>query len=186
MELLVVVLIIALLAILGTVQFLKTTETGRADQAINTIQQIAAAQHMYALDAGSNLAQQAIGQITDACNDSSQICSTATNPQCNLVRCNFLSKRDWDSFPYYVFSLNPVNTSGDASLCFPNGTGSLPPGSAAPVACAARKVCGVLGATTNCVPSTSKYANWAYVIDSSGALFAINGAIVEEGATASH
>jgi len=178
LELLVVVFLIALLAILAVTQFLKSSEVARADQAINFIQQIAAAQHMYTLSQSQAAANAAIGQITNTCNDNLGCSTSNTNPQCNLVRCSFLSKRDWDQFGYAVFALNPSDSSLDAATCgFP-----MPAGANNPVACAKRKTCGA-GVTGSCVPSGSRFATWGYVIDSTGQLFAIGGAVAEENAT---
>src|SRR5579859_7573984 len=149
LELLIVVLIIAILAVLGITRFLKTIEVSRADQAISSVQQIAAAQHQYNVAAGSNAAQGAVGQITNSCNDSSQVCGSSTNPQCNLVRCNYLSRRDWDSGDYNVYVLNPLNSVSDAATC----GFAIPAGASAPIACATRKICGG-GATSQCVQPT--------------------------------
>ena len=84
MELLVVILIICLLSILGIVQYLKTVENSRADQAINAIQQMAAAEHMYALDV-QNPAGLPTGQITDLCNGPAASPTTAKG--CPGTRC---------------------------------------------------------------------------------------------------
>lgn len=176
-ELLVVVVLIAILTVLAVTQFLKSSEVSRAGRAIDSMNQILAAQHMYTLSKPGQ-APTVVGPISNTCNANT---ACGAGGACDLVNCSFLAKRDWDSSDYNLYVLNPNNTAADAGIC---GFG-MPAGAVAPVGCAARRVCGVGGVTTNCAQASSPYASWGYVVDSTGALFSVGGAVAEEGAAPS-
>lgn len=100
-ELIVVVLILGILASIGMPYYYKTIETSKANAAVAIGHLLGNSNRMWNLDRGSF----ASGQITDACNDSTP-CSTS-NTACNLVRCNYVAKQDWEqsggsAYLYYV------------------------------------------------------------------------------------
>ena len=159
-EVLVVVMIIAILMILGIAQYLKTSETGKAEQASAHLQMVAAGRRTYSLD---HVTLYASGPIINACN--SGACAGNGDP-CDLVRCGNLTVQDWDSQPYNFYSLD---ASGPPSACNLGGVaGTL-------IACASRKICGA-GVTKACVSASSPYSTWGYLVDSAGEMQTVGGA----------
>jgi prepilin-type N-terminal cleavage/methylation domain-containing protein len=137
MEILFVIIILAILVLLAILQYSKTLEMNRADQAASLVRQVAAANHMYSLDntpmgaapsscIGLNPGTYLSGQITNTCNSdccsSSPSCATSATDPCNLVACGYLPKRDWGSLPYNVFVLKPASDQ-PATVCGSNFSG---------------------------------------------------------------
>lgn len=169
LEIVIVVVIVGIVALIAIIQYSKTIETNRADQAVILVRQVAVANHMYSLEYSTgtppsyptcgniNSGRYTSGQITNACNASTETCLGNQNDTdaCDLVACGFLPKRDWDSLPYNVYALNPADIPSSTSLCNANSFPSSFPGTGCYVACVARNS-GSSGATP--------YNGWGYAL----------------------
>lgn len=152
-ELLVVVLIIGILAALGLPQYKKTVENSQADQARATVQMIGTTNRMRALDFNGAYLN---GQITNTCN--SGACG-AGPAQCDLTRCNYLGKQDWDSSPWGFFAC----PNGAGGTCCAGGS----------AACARRRWTGFIGGTG---PNPgAPYTTWGYRTDINGVVTPFGG-----------
>src|SRR5208282_3755907 len=119
-EILVVVLTLGILVLLGAVQYSKTVEMNRAEQAIVLVKQIAAANHMYSLDSSGNYVS---GQLTNnACNAAACPATLTGASPCDLIACHYMPQRDWgdnaqgDFATYDAYAVNPVNGSQPCKL----------------------------------------------------------------------
>jgi len=161
LELLVVVLIIGILMVLSVVWYLRSSEQSKASQATSELTMLGTANRGYSLD---HRRVYAAGAITNACNSASCV---GNGTPCDMVACGYVKAQDWNAAQYTFLVLNPsaaptaCNLSGFAGTNF--------------VACAKRKVCGA-GVTTSCVSSSSAYATWGYLVDTSGVIAPAGGA----------
>lgn len=158
-ELVVTVLIIGILTSIAVPQYLKTVETGKADDAVATANMIATTNKMFALDhtgayvsgAFPTAANTACGTSV-ACNAAACTSSPATNACC-LVACKYLADQDWGDRPY-TFNACDATGGGGGGGC----AGGL-------TAAAAR------AATAN-----TPYNGWTYTVTSAGLITAGGGA----------
>lgn len=91
-ELVVVVLIIGILGAIMIPGYTKSVESSKADDAASVVMMIGQANRMFRVDNGDYVAS---GLLTDACN--SGLCAAGGVDVCQLVRCNYLGARKWNS-----------------------------------------------------------------------------------------
>lgn len=171
MEMLVVMLIIAILVVIGTVRYLRSSETGKATQAVSELNMLSTANRNYSLDHNRLYAA---GVIDNSCNGAA---CTGGGASCDIVACGYVTNRDWSNLPFTFAALAPQQSGGGCST--PSISTYCPSLASGPsgcyVACGQRKICG--GAiTTNCVAATSQYAQWGFLVDTSGVVVPVNGA----------
>ncbi|MDT8286822.1 MAG: prepilin-type N-terminal cleavage/methylation domain-containing protein [Elusimicrobiales bacterium] len=139
-ELLVVVIILGVLTSMGVPYYLKTVESSKATDAVAVAHMVGVASQMMILD--NPTATYNGGQLTNTCNTGT--CPTSgTRSACHLVRCNYLSRQDWNSLAYTIRACNPDTGAG--------GSG-----------CA-------VGRTAYANRRSGKYSSWTYYFTSSGA-----------------
>lgn len=111
-ELMVVVVILGALASIGMPYYFKTIETSKANDAIAIGHLLGNSNRMWNLDKGG--ANFATGQVTDACN--AGVCPVnPPNTACNLVRCNYVARQDWEQSgdaAYSYYACNPGTGAG--------------------------------------------------------------------------
>lgn len=159
MELVIVVLIIGVIAAFGMPQYFRTVETTKADDAAAQVQMAGTTNRMYALDHSNNYAT---GSLSNSCNSGS--CPAAVTDACDLVRCNYLAKQDWDKKPY---TITMVSGSAAAST-FNCGSGASTSKQWTAYACR----------RTGASPGTNSppYRYWGYGVDVNGTIENIGGA----------
>ncbi|MCX5787569.1 MAG: type II secretion system protein [Elusimicrobia bacterium] len=110
-EMLVVVLIIGILAALGIPQFMKSMEIAKADDALGTVQSIAAANKQFYIDHQA----WATGVLNACSPDGSSPDSCSGANACDLMYCGYLARQDLTMKPY-TFSSGycgaPTNSGG--------------------------------------------------------------------------
>lgn len=112
-ELMVVVIILGILTSMGVPYYLKTVESSKAMDAVAVAHMVGVASQMMILD-NPNTGYNG-GLLTNTCNTGS--CpTTGTRSACDLVRCNYVSKQDWDGLAYTIRACNP-NTGAGGSGC---------------------------------------------------------------------
>ena len=112
-ELVVVTVIIGIMASMAIPLFLKTVESSKASDAVAIGHMLGNSYRMYLVDhPGASLS----GQITNACNTGG---CDASNP-CQLVRCNYVAKQNWDGSAYNYF------VGGDFASSVSRKTGASP------------------------------------------------------------
>lgn len=143
-ELLVVVLIIGILGAIMIPGYTKSVETAKADDAASVVTMIGQANRMFKVDNGAFIAN---GTLADSCNSGS--CTTGSTNICQLIRCNYLGARKWDSL-----TADPTN---GLPYSYQAGSSVSCGLAAAGIACARR------------VGSTSPtYSAWGYVMTADG------------------
>ncbi len=103
-ELVVTVLIIGVLASFAIPQYLKTVETGKADDAVAILNMIGTTNKMFALD-HSNF--YVAGTFTASCTGTGVCPASVTATQanaCTLVWCKYLADQDWANKPYTFYA----------------------------------------------------------------------------------
>lgn len=157
-ELVVTVLIIGILTSIAVPQYLKTVETGKADDAVATANMIGTTNKMYALDHGGSYVEGAFPITANTACGTTVTCGAgacasappapATNACC-LVACKYLADQDWGDRPY-TFNACDATGGGGGGACAVNMT-----------AVAAR------AATAN-----APYNAWKYSVGSTGLITA--------------
>lgn len=151
-EVLVVVFIVAILAFVALPQYSRTVEHSKAEDALTTLQLMAAAHRMYAIDHGGAYLGAAgeTNPIADSCTvDTAKCGDPSVTGACKLLACGYLSPQNWagKAYSFYVIP----NAEDGTSTC-----NSL---QANAIACAKRK--------TGSSPGTdaTPYKDWGYVVD---------------------
>ncbi|HEX4048635.1 MAG TPA: hypothetical protein VH309_12400, partial [Elusimicrobiota bacterium] len=146
--------IIGILTSIAVPQYLKTVETGKADDAVATVNMIATTNKMFYLD---HSATYVIGQFPAgagaSCGTNGGVCP-AVGPYtaCYLVWCKYLADQDWGDKSYTYNACNAAGGGGGACA----GTD---------IAVAAR------GAG-----ASAPYNGWGYSVASSGQILATGAA----------
>jgi len=151
-ELVVTVLIIGVLASFAIPQYLKTVETGKADDAVAITNMIGATNKMFALDHGGSYVSGAFGA---ACTGAGT-CNPATFPAppaavsgaCVLVWCKYLADQDWANKPYNFYACD----GNVAGACAGLGGGNQVSGSKRTAA------------------ANSPYNGWGYTMNTAGVI----------------
>lgn len=108
-ELLVVVIILGVLTSMGVPYYIKTVESSKAMDAVAVAHMVSAATQMMMLDNPS--VPYNAGTLTNLCNAGA--CTTAgARSACDLVRCNYISRNNWDSLAFVIRSCNPDTGAG--------------------------------------------------------------------------
>lgn len=157
-EMIVVVLLVGILAAFAVPQYMKSVESGKADEGAALMNMVGTTNRMYALD---HQGTYTAGAITTGCNGS--VCPTAsiTDP-CALVACKYLAAQDFDQKPYTINSADG-DPSHAAAACQGLGGGHY-------TACAKRRTGGSPG-TNN-----TNYTGYGYTVDNAGSLTAYGNA----------
>ena len=92
-ELLVVVLIIGILGAIMLPGYNKTVEVTKAEDAASVVAMLGQANRMFKVDNNGLYVQD--GPLADSCNSGS--CIPDNRNVCQLIRCNYLGARKWDS-----------------------------------------------------------------------------------------
>lgn len=153
-ELVVVVLIIGILGAIMIPGYTKSVESSKADDAAGVVMMIGQANRMFRVDNNSYVQN---GTLSDSCN--STACSAGSTATCQLVACNYLGARKWDSKAVDTTSGLPYSYQVGSSV----NCGI--PGATSGIACGKRSV----------APSAT-YDAWGYVMDASGIVREYNGA----------
>lgn len=152
-ELVVTVLIIGILTSIAVPQYLKTVETGKADDAAATVNMIGTTNKMFMLDHNGIYVSGAFPAGAGA-SCGAGVCPgvSATYPNaCDLVWCKYLADQDWGDRPY---TYNACAAGAGGGAC----SGTL-------TAVAAR------AGTAN-----TPYNGWGYTVLNSGQITATGGA----------
>jgi prepilin-type N-terminal cleavage/methylation domain-containing protein len=174
-ELVVTILIIGVLTSIAVPQYMRTVETGKADDAVATMNMIGTTNKMFALD-HNNLYVSGVfpatagggGVCTPACSpggasDCQSIGKPGNGPYgnnaCLLVCCKYLADQDWGDKPY-AFSACDATTG--------SGSGAGAGGGA--TSCSAGQVAAAKRASS----ASSPYNTWGYSMTSAGVISAIN------------
>jgi prepilin-type N-terminal cleavage/methylation domain-containing protein len=109
-ELVTTVLIIGILTSIAVPQYLRTVETGKADDAVATVNMIGTTNKMFALDHGgcyvsgpfpTSPGESCTSKYPGAvCPAVSSPCPATPTPACALVQCKYLADQDWGDKPY--------------------------------------------------------------------------------------
>lgn len=110
-ELVVTVMIIGVLTAIAVPQYLRTVETTKADDAVATVNMIATANKMFALDHGGAYVS---GQFptSSSCGDAACPSAPSYSNACILVYCKYLADQDWGHKPYRYLACGPSACSG--------------------------------------------------------------------------
>ena len=169
-ELVVTILIIGVLTSISVPQYMRTVETGKADDAVSTMNMIGTTNKMFALDhngfytsgvfpsgPGASCAS-AYGNCTapSAACPTVNVAATQTNP-CMLVCCKYLADQDWGD-KSYAFS------ACDASGGLGGGSGA---GGGA-TSCGVGQVASAMRGSS----ASSPYNAWGYTMNSAGVITA--------------
>lgn len=141
-ELLVVVLIIGILGAIMIPGYTKSVESSKADDAAAIVMMLGQANRMFRVD-NANFAA---GTLSDSCN--SGTCAAGATDVCQLVRCNYVGARKWNSNAVDPDGLAYSFQVGNGVSCGLGGSG---------IACARR-----VGA------ASSVYNAWGYVMSADG------------------
>ena len=117
-EMVVTILIIGILASIAVPQYLNTVETGKADDAVSTVNMIGTTNKMFALDhngfyvAGGFPSGAGASCGAGVC--PATVVATVTGPTagCNLVWCKYLADQDWGDKPYTYDSCDTAGGGG--------------------------------------------------------------------------
>lgn len=106
----VVVAILGVLVAFAVPQFVKYSETARADDAANITKMVGMANAVYASEHSGT---RAAGMINNSCNEApcQAVAIGDPTPACNLVACGYLSKRDWLNSGYFFSAISPANAA---------------------------------------------------------------------------
>ncbi len=108
-ELVVTIMIIGVLTAIAVPQYLKTVETTKANDAVSTVNMIATANKMFALDHGGAYANSSFhptSAFTTTCG--AGVCpSSPPYRACDLVYCKYLADQDWGRKPYEYMACAP-------------------------------------------------------------------------------
>lgn len=149
-ELVVVTLMIGILTAIAVPQYMKTVETGKADDAVATVNMIGTTNKMFALDHAGFYAYGAFPAGTGAVCGAG-VCPTAGpySSPCDLVYCKYLADQDWGDKPYAYNACNGATGGG---------------------ACAAG-----LSAVAKRQGGSGVYVNWGYTVALTGAITTLPG-----------
>ena len=158
-ELMVVCIIIGILAAIAIPQYQRTVEVSRADSAATTVNMIAAANRMYALDHADASGNPIY--VTGAITNSTTCNSCTTKAQCvnlgtELIGCKYLAGDDYTTKPYSFAAADPTGAA-----CALAASGVAP--GAGLVACGGRRNTGAYGT------ADATYSTWGYGMSGSGA-----------------
>jgi prepilin-type N-terminal cleavage/methylation domain-containing protein len=160
-ELVVTMLIIGILTAFAIPQYIRTVESGKADDAVAIMNMIGTTNKMFALDhngyytygvfpsgAGASCSSQCAGAA--AC----PVVAVAApqNAGCMLVCCKYLADQNWGDKPYTYSSCDPGTGSG-GTLC----------------------ANGMVSSTKRLVTAYAPYNVWGYTMSSAGVI-ALSGA----------
>ena len=169
-ELIVVVLLIGILTSIAVPQYLNTVETGKADDAVATVNMIGTTNKMFALDHGGAYVYGPFPTATGGsgscggaatpvvCKDTNMTTGLAGTPSkvsgaCYLVACKYLADQDWGDKPYTYNACEPV-AGGGGTNCAPSLT----------------------AATGRLTPASSPYNTWVYTVTQAGVISGTVGA----------
>ncbi|MBI3288116.1 MAG: type II secretion system protein [Elusimicrobia bacterium] len=109
-EMVVTVLIIGILAAYGIPQYLKTVETGKADDAVALVNMIGTTNKMFALDHNNVYARGSFAACVSgtACPASGAASYTA----CDLIYCKYLADQNFSGKPYDFNACDPGSGTG--------------------------------------------------------------------------
>jgi len=164
-ELVVTVLIIGILTSIAVPQYLMTVETGKADDAVATLNMIGTTNKMFALDHGGCYTSGAFPSGAGAtCAGTATVCPNPASwspcpvtVACALVACNYLADQDWGD-KAYTFNSCDSTGGGGGGTCAVGLTGV-----------AARATSGSGGS------SIATYQAWKYSIAATGQITALAG-----------
>jgi len=153
-ELLVVMLIIAIVALMAMPQYQKSAEATRADEAVSTVQILGTTNRIYFLDksvyaAGALNACAARGPCNCNPSDPSNNCGNA----CTLMWCGYLAPQDLAQAPYVYYAAD-----GNRNIADPCGLSVSGAPAGRYVACAKRAL------------ASGQYAGWGYTVDVNGTI----------------
>jgi prepilin-type N-terminal cleavage/methylation domain-containing protein len=169
-ELVVTILIIGVLTSISVPQYMKTVETGKADDAVSLVNMIGTTNKMFALDHNNNYAygtfpatpggvaasscatQCLVGGAADCISVNKPAGPPFANP-CLLVCCKYLADQDWGDKSYAFGACDAVGGAGSGA-----GAGG------GTITCATHVVAGAKRATS--APAT--YASWGYSMADTG------------------
>jgi prepilin-type N-terminal cleavage/methylation domain-containing protein len=117
-ELVVTVLIIGILTSIAVPQYLKTVETGKADDAVATVNMIGTTNKMFALDhANAYTSGEFPNTPGQACQTGGPYACPAAGPwtACALVYCKYLADQAWGDRPYNYYACDDVGGGGGGS-----------------------------------------------------------------------
>jgi prepilin-type N-terminal cleavage/methylation domain-containing protein len=158
-ELVVTVLIIGILTSIAVPQYLKTVETGKADDAVATVNMIGTTNKMFALDhAGAYVSGAFPTGAGGACGNGTTCAAIAGPPYtsaCDLVFCKYLADQDWGDKPYEYNACNGAAGGGG---------------------CAANLVAATARGGTAAPAAGAPYNGWGYTVGVTGAITANGGA----------
>ena len=146
-ELIVTVLIIGILTSIAVPQYLKTVETGKADDAAATVNMIGTTNKMFSLDhAGSYVT----GTFTAVCGPAA-VCPGAGpySDPCALVACKYLADQDWGNKAYTYQAANAATSPATTATANRTTSGPFSTG------------------------PTSPYSGWGYTVAPTGVISAI-------------
>jgi prepilin-type N-terminal cleavage/methylation domain-containing protein len=118
-ELVVVCLIIGILTSIAVPQYLKTVETGKADDAVATANMIGTTNKMFALDhAGAYVSGTPVAPCGGPFSCGASVacgvgtCAGPYTSFCCLVACKYLADQDWGDKPYQYYACNGATGGG--------------------------------------------------------------------------
>lgn len=150
-ELLVVVLVIGILALVAIPTYLKSIETGKADDAVALADTIGTTNKMFALDHSGAYVTGTFPTTPGASCGSAACPATGpfTNP-CVLVWCKYMADQNFGSKPYILYACDPT-----AGLCGTSGGNNV---------------------TSGVRRKSGSYASWGYAQNSVGVIEGFGGA----------
>ncbi len=139
-ELLVVVIILGVLTSMGVPYYIKTVESSKAMDAVAVAHMVGAATQMMVLD--NPTVPYNAGVLTNLCNAGACPAGAGARSACDLVRCNYISRHNWDSLAFLIRSCNP-NTGAGGGSC-------------------------AMGRTAHAQRRSGTYASWSYYFTTAG------------------
>ena len=116
-ELVVTMLIIGILTSIAVPQYLKTVETGKADDAVATVNMIGTTNKMFALDHSATYVSGAFPAGAGASCGAGVCPAAGPYTACALVFCKYLADQDWGDKPY---TYNACNGAAGGGACAVN------------------------------------------------------------------
>lgn len=154
-ELVVTMLIIGVLAAFAIPQYLKTVESGKADDAVAILNMIGTTNKMFALDHNGYYVNGAFpaGSCSGTCGGAGACptgtVSSAQGNACILVCCKYLADQDWSTKPYN-FSACDAGSGAGGTLC----------------------AAGMVSSAKRVATAYAPYNGWGYTMTSAGVIAA--------------